>query len=376
MLNLKTIDLSTAETPADLHRKFATLLEFPDFYGNNWSAFWDAITGLVEMPSSLIMYNHLNFCFRFPEDGDALLKIVWDYNELKLDSKIEYEELHGLSFGRIESIFRQRPFQYGLRGDKPLWDDLEKYFTGKPMPRDEDQLIGQIHYAMLELTGTSTLEGKDFFVQKYNHGGMSGGRVSVDFWEKRGIPILVGRFRNLLSWTPMDEVKNRLEVLRGDITKMRVSAIVNAANSSLMGGGGVDGAIHRAGGAAILEECRKIVARQGGCKTGEAVITTGGKLLASHVIHTVGPVWRGGNNNEARLLANCYTNSLKLAVENNCRTVAFPCISTGVYGYPIDQAAKVAVESVKKFLDGNDAVDRVTFVCFDEENYAAISRLL
>lgn len=167
-----------------------------------------------------------------------------------------------------------------------------------------------------------------------------------------------------------------IEVIHGDITKLSVDAIVNAANSSLMGGGGVDGAIHRAGGPEILEACRKIVARQGGCKTGEAVITTGGKLPAKFVIHTVGPVWRGGNNNEPQLLANCYTNSLKLAVQNNCRTVAFPCISTGVYGYPIDKAAEVAVHAVKKFLEGNNAIDRVTFVCFDDANYNAISRLI
>lgn len=164
-------------------------------------------------------------------------------------------------------------------------------------------------------------------------------------------------------------MNQRMEVLKGDITKISVDAIVNAANSSLMGGGGVDGAIHRAGGPEILEACRKIVARQGGCPTGEAVITPAGKLPAKFVIHTVGPVWNGGNKNEERLLANCYRNSLRLAKENGCRTIAFPCISTGVYGYPQDDAAKVAVRIVKEFIDQNPLIEKVIFVCFDDVNY-------
>jgi O-acetyl-ADP-ribose deacetylase (regulator of RNase III) len=166
----------------------------------------------------------------------------------------------------------------------------------------------------------------------------------------------------------------KIEVIRGDITKTDVDAIVNAANSSLMGGGGVDGAIHRAGGPAILEECRKIVAKQGGCKTGEAVITTAGNLPAQFVIHTVGPVWNGGHKNEAEKLANCYRNSLQLAVENGCKSVALPCISTGVYGYPIAEAAKVAVAAVKAFLGKNAELERVVMVCFDGENYAGIQQ--
>ena len=164
-------------------------------------------------------------------------------------------------------------------------------------------------------------------------------------------------------------MKNRLEAIKGDITKIKADAIVNAANSSLLGGGGVDGSIHRAGGPAILEECRKIVARQGGCKTGEAVITTAGNLPAKYVIHTVGPVWSGGNNKEREKLANCYLNSLQLAVENNCKTVAFPNISTGVYHFPKEDAAKISVDSIQQFLSKDHSIEKVIIVCFDDENF-------
>ncbi len=167
-----------------------------------------------------------------------------------------------------------------------------------------------------------------------------------------------------------------IEIKKGDITKIKADAIVNAANSSLMGGGGVDGAIHRAGGPEILEECIKIVAKQGRCETGQAVITTGGKLPAKFVIHTVGPVWRGGSENEAAKLAECYKNSLKLAVENNCRTVAFPNISTGVYGFPKKEAAKIAVKTVKAFLSKSDKIEKVIFVCFDVENEKLMRQIL
>jgi O-acetyl-ADP-ribose deacetylase (regulator of RNase III) len=160
----------------------------------------------------------------------------------------------------------------------------------------------------------------------------------------------------------------QIQVIRGDITKQKVDALVNAANSSLMGGGGVDGAIHRAGGPAILEECRKIVAKQGSCPTGEAVITTGGNLPAKFVIHTVGPVWNGGKTNEPMKLANCYKNSLRLAVENDLQSIAFPNISTGIYGYPKKEAAEIAIKTVAEFLQQNDSV-KVYFVCFDDENF-------
>ena len=168
----------------------------------------------------------------------------------------------------------------------------------------------------------------------------------------------------------------RIELIKGDITKIKVDAIVNAANSSLMGGGGVDGAIHRAGGPAILEECRNIIAKQGSCKTGEAVITTAGNLLAKFVIHAVGPVWNGGKKNEADLLASCYLNSLKLAVEHKLSTIAFPNISTGIYGYPKKEAAEIAVDTVSGFLKQNDFLGKVYFVCFDEENYQLYNSLI
>jgi len=169
---------------------------------------------------------------------------------------------------------------------------------------------------------------------------------------------------------------SKIEVIKGDITKIKVDAIVNAANSSLMGGGGVDGAIHRAGGPAILEECRRIIAKHGSCKTGEAVITTGGNLPAKFVIHTVGPVWNGGEKNEAGLLAACYQNSLKLAIKHNLTSIAFPNISTGIYGYPKEEAARIATTTVKEFPDQKDLITKVYFVCFDEENYQLYKSLI
>ena len=166
---------------------------------------------------------------------------------------------------------------------------------------------------------------------------------------------------------PTSPLPARIQLVQGDITRQPVSAIVNAANSSLLGGGGVDGAIHRAGGPAILEACRAIRARQGGCKTGEAVITTGGRLLAAHVIHTVGPVWNGGHKGEPELLAKCYRNSLCLAGENKLESVAFPGISTGIYGYPKPEAAAVAVREVRQWLAAHEYPRTVVFVVFDEE---------
>ena len=153
-----------------------------------------------------------------------------------------------------------------------------------------------------------------------------------------------------------------IEIITADITKLDVDAIVNAANCSLLGGGGVDGAIHRAAGRELLEVCRKF----NGCETGEARITPGFKLSAKFVIHTPGPVWHGGNHNEAELLKNCYLNSLSLAKENNCRTIAFPCISTGVYHFPKEQAAKIAIETVLSNLA--EPIEKVIFCCFSESD--------
>lgn len=159
----------------------------------------------------------------------------------------------------------------------------------------------------------------------------------------------------------------KIELRKGDITKVTADAIVNAANSSLLGGGGVDGAIHRAGGKEILEECILIRDRQGGCPTGEAVITTAGNLPAKYVIHTVGPVWNQGRSGEPDKLRNCYRNSLRLASENQCKVIAFPNISTGVYGYPLNEAADIAIQTVREseFSD----IEKVIFVCFGEENF-------
>jgi len=164
----------------------------------------------------------------------------------------------------------------------------------------------------------------------------------------------------------------RIKAVKADITKLGVDAIVNAANTSLLGGGGVDGAIHRAAGLKLLKECKTL----GGCKTGDAKITQGYNLSAKWVIHTVGPVWHGGKNKEEELLANCYKNSLQLAVENNINTIAFPCISTGVYRFPKERAARIAVTQIKELFKNNSSIKEVTFVCFDENNLAIYERLL
>lgn len=162
----------------------------------------------------------------------------------------------------------------------------------------------------------------------------------------------------------------KIKVIQGDITKQVVDVIVNAANSSLLGGGGVDGAIHRAGGKAILEECRAIRARQGSLDRGAAVITTAGNLPAQKVIHTVGPTWTGDNEGgQSALLASCYLESLKLAVAHGLKTIAFPNISTGIYRFPKALAAKIAIKTVQDFLLENEVIDEVIFVCFDIENF-------
>ena len=167
-------------------------------------------------------------------------------------------------------------------------------------------------------------------------------------------------------------MSQNIEILKGDITQLKIDAIVNAANESLLGGGGVDGAIHRSAGPELLNECRTL----NGCPTGEAKITEGYRLPATYVIHTVGPVWRGGNNNEARLLAGCYQNSLKLAVSHHLTSVAFPAISCGVYGYPIEAAAKIALTEIKSFLSTNPILQKIVLVCFDTKMQSVYKNIL
>ena len=167
-------------------------------------------------------------------------------------------------------------------------------------------------------------------------------------------------------------MRERIELVQGDITELAVDAIVNAANNSLLGGGGVDGAIHRAAGLGLFEECRTL----GGCPTGEAKITAGYNLPAKHVIHTVGPVWFGGRDNEDALLASCYRNSMALAAEHGIRTIAFPAISTGVYGFPKERATRIAVREVVVALERHEGIERVTFVAFSERDYGVYERVL
>ncbi|MBU5269518.1 MAG: ADP-ribose-binding protein [Clostridium cochlearium] len=162
---------------------------------------------------------------------------------------------------------------------------------------------------------------------------------------------------------------DKISIIKGDITKENVDAIVNAANSRLLGGGGVDGAIHSVGGSEILKECKKIINKIGKLETGKAVITSGGNLKAKYVIHTVGPIWRGGNYNEETLLANCYINSLNLALEKGIKTIAFPNISTGVYGFPQDLAVEIVFNTMKENIGKYKEIKEIKFVCFDDWNY-------
>ena len=168
----------------------------------------------------------------------------------------------------------------------------------------------------------------------------------------------------------------RLAIIKGDITRQATDAIVNAANSSLMGGGGVDGAIHRAGGPAIIEACRRIVARQGQLPTGQAVITSAGQMPAKYVIHTVGPIWHGGGQQEAGLLASAYRESLKIAARDNLSSIAFPSISTGAYGYPVAEASRIALKTAADFLATTTSIKEVVFVLFDERTFAAYADAL
>lgn len=172
-------------------------------------------------------------------------------------------------------------------------------------------------------------------------------------------------------------MSTKITLLKTDITKLKADAIVNAANTELMGGGGVDGAIHRAGGSTISTECTAIRQKKGGCETGEAVITNAGNLLCKKVIHTVGPIYRNGKQNEDDLLKNCYVNSLKLAFDYSLRTIAFPNISTGIYHFPKEQAARIAITSMQNYIVSNpNSFDEIIFVCYDEENFSIYQNLL
>jgi O-acetyl-ADP-ribose deacetylase (regulator of RNase III) len=182
--------------------------------------------------------------------------------------------------------------------------------------------------------------------------------------------------RFVVNFNRSKSMNVEITVIQGDITTLEVDAIVNAANSGLMGGGGVDGAIHRAAGPALLEECRAIVAKQGGCPAGDAVITGAGRLPCKKVIHTVGPVWHGGGRGERELLASCYRKSLLLAEEAGLAGIAFPNISTGVYGYPKTEAAEIACKTVKSTLPEVPGIKKVIFVCFDRENYGLYGKEL
>jgi len=170
----------------------------------------------------------------------------------------------------------------------------------------------------------------------------------------------------------MKDREGRIDIIQGDITKLDVDAIVNAANTTLLGGGGVDGAIHRSAGPELLAECRTL----GGCRPGEAKITRGYRLPARFVIHTVGPVWSGGNHHEPETLANCYRNSLKLAGEKGIKTIAFPAISCGAYGYPIPKAAQIAVKTTRDFLATDDRIDKVAFALWDKHSYNSYDELV
>lgn len=176
----------------------------------------------------------------------------------------------------------------------------------------------------------------------------------------------------------MERVFNETKIIlkQGDITREKVDVIINAANSGLMGGGGVDGAINRAGGHSILEECRKIREKQGRCPPGEAVITTGGNLQATYVVHTVGPIWHGGKDHEQEILRNAYSNCLKVALENKAKTIAFPSISTGAYGFPIHSAASIALSVVKDFIMNHQGIHEVRFILFSADDYKAYEDVL
>jgi RNAse (barnase) inhibitor barstar len=201
--DIRSIEFKEVENPFSLQDTLHKTLELPDFYGRNWDAFWDSITEIVKMPSNLILYNIKDYEDKYPEDAKKLIKIKFDYNDFVNREVILFDYTNELQQDTIpcsiECIFRRRPFQYGLRGDPYLWNELEDYFKSKEIPETEDRLVEQIHIAVEELINNSLKEMKNIFVERYNSGGMSSGYVCSDFWMNCGIPLLIGRYRKLIK---------------------------------------------------------------------------------------------------------------------------------------------------------------------------------
>lgn len=275
----------------------------------------------------------------------------------------------------LGSLFVLEPMQWGLRGDPYVWRALQQCLDHTNCPATFAELVQLLHTTFEQVVGVdiAAKDAPDVVLRsEFAHGGMSGGAVSIDRWRTRLMPLLEARARHLITGKPGTAP---IVLYQGDITKQFVEAVVNAANSSLLGGGGVDGAIHHAGGPEILAACRDLRAsryRQG-LPTGQAVATTAGRLWpARWVIHTVGPVW-SASENRSELLASCYRESLRVADELGAHTVAFPAISTGVYGWPLDDGARIAIETVR---DTETSVQEVNIVLFDDRAYGAFTAAL
>jgi O-acetyl-ADP-ribose deacetylase (regulator of RNase III) len=265
----------------------------------------------------------------------------------------------------IADLFTAEPAQWGLRGDPYLWRAMREHFAAVPRPATMAGLEEQIAAAFLQLTGHPLSADDPFFVERFAHGGMSSGHISPEFWREAAVPLIKQRYAE-------GPTMERVSVVQADITTLPVDAIVNAANSALSGGGGVDGAIHRAAGPGLLEECRRL----GRCPTGGAVVTSGHKLPAKYVIHAVGPVWEGGHRGEDDLLASCYRQSLDLARTLDIRSIAFPAISCGAYGFPAARAADIAVRVLREGLPACVRIEKVLLVAREKTVDAALRRAL